>query len=307
MAHLINVPAILKDDYAGDNVLFSYADYYPGGFEMPGRQKGSSYRFGYQGQFAEKDTKTGFNHFEAREYDARIMRWTVTDPAGQYWSPYVGMGNNPINGTDPDGRFKREGVANFFNFMFNGNGVKQNKKTSEFYFEKGYVQNGEAYVSPIYHARFYSKGSLRVDWGIQGGVGIDIGAFSPTLFGELRTKPFGDTYFEWTPGAETKYERFHGNTYDCLDDNYLDPSLINTGWDATFAGAQYKLGKRGEFFDVGPKKSSYLYLPVVGKHSNDYYCNKVTTIRHSWGLGFKAAAIVGIKGNIDFGFKIGLN
>ena len=38
----------------------------PGGFEMPGRQKGSSYRFGYQGQFAEKDDETGLNQFEAR-------------------------------------------------------------------------------------------------------------------------------------------------------------------------------------------------------------------------------------------------
>ncbi len=27
----------------------------------------------------------------------------TTDPAGQYSSPYLGMGNNPINGTDPDG------------------------------------------------------------------------------------------------------------------------------------------------------------------------------------------------------------
>ncbi len=45
-----------------------------------------------------KTQETGFNHFEAREYDPRIMRWMVTDPAGQYWSPYVGMGNNPING-----------------------------------------------------------------------------------------------------------------------------------------------------------------------------------------------------------------
>ncbi len=106
--HLANVRAILKDDYPGDNVLFSYADYYPGGFEMPDRQKGSTYRFGYQGQFAEKDQETGFNHFEAREYDPRIMWWTVTDPAGQYWSPYVGMGNNPISGADPDGRFWQE-------------------------------------------------------------------------------------------------------------------------------------------------------------------------------------------------------
>ncbi|HYW97463.1 MAG TPA: hypothetical protein VE870_17860, partial [Bacteroidales bacterium] len=29
--HLGNVRAILKDDYSGNNVLFSYANYYPGG------------------------------------------------------------------------------------------------------------------------------------------------------------------------------------------------------------------------------------------------------------------------------------
>lgn len=27
----------------------------------------------------------------------------VTDPAGQYWSPYLGMGNVPMMGVDPDG------------------------------------------------------------------------------------------------------------------------------------------------------------------------------------------------------------
>lgn len=30
-------------------------------------------------------------------------RWLQKDPAGQYYSPYVGMGNNPVNRTDPDG------------------------------------------------------------------------------------------------------------------------------------------------------------------------------------------------------------
>jgi RHS repeat-associated protein len=62
-----------------------------------------TYRFGYQGQFAEKDEETGWNHFELREYDAVIGRWTATDPAGQYYSPYLSMGNNPANHVDPDG------------------------------------------------------------------------------------------------------------------------------------------------------------------------------------------------------------
>lgn len=61
------------------------------------------YRYAYQGQFAEKDIETGWNHFELREYDAVIGRWLSKDPKGQFYSPYVGMGNNPVSGTDPDG------------------------------------------------------------------------------------------------------------------------------------------------------------------------------------------------------------
>jgi RHS repeat-associated protein len=61
------------------------------------------YRYGYQGKYAEKDEETGWNHFELREYDPVIGRWTAVDPKGQYYSPYVGMGNDPVSGTDPDG------------------------------------------------------------------------------------------------------------------------------------------------------------------------------------------------------------
>jgi RHS repeat-associated protein len=63
----------------------------------------STYRFGYQGQFSERDLETGWSHFELREYDPVIGRWLVTDPYGQYWSPYVGMGNDPVNSVDPNG------------------------------------------------------------------------------------------------------------------------------------------------------------------------------------------------------------
>lgn len=62
-----------------------------------------TYRHGYQGQFSEKDEETGWNHFELREYDAVIGRWTSKDPYGQYWSPYVGMGNDPNGKVDPTG------------------------------------------------------------------------------------------------------------------------------------------------------------------------------------------------------------
>ena len=63
------------------------------------------YRYGYQGKFAEKDEETGWEHFELREYDPIIGRMTTTDPYGQYWSSYIGIGNDPINSTDSDGGF----------------------------------------------------------------------------------------------------------------------------------------------------------------------------------------------------------
>lgn len=63
------------------------------------------YRYAYQGQYSEHDEETNWNHFELREWDATIGRWLVPDPARQHFSPYVGMGNDPVNGIDPDGGF----------------------------------------------------------------------------------------------------------------------------------------------------------------------------------------------------------
>ena len=41
--------------------------------------------------------------FELRLWDGRLGRWLTVDPYGEFHSPYVGMGNNPVNLTDPDG------------------------------------------------------------------------------------------------------------------------------------------------------------------------------------------------------------
>jgi len=82
----------------------SGADYYPFGLTMSDREiLTEPYRFGYQGQFAEEDTETGWNAFDLRMYDARFGRWLSPDPYGQFASPYLAMGNNPVSGTDPDG------------------------------------------------------------------------------------------------------------------------------------------------------------------------------------------------------------
>ena len=80
------------------------ADYYPYGLPMDGREiTDEPYRYGYQGQFSEKDLTTGWNEFELRLYDARFGRWLSPDPQGQFASPYLGMGNIPNLSVDPDG------------------------------------------------------------------------------------------------------------------------------------------------------------------------------------------------------------
>ena len=69
------------------------------------RQAVRGYGRGYQGQSTRFDEETGYDSFELRNYDSRIGRWTSTDPMGQYYSPYVGMGNDPVSRINNDGGF----------------------------------------------------------------------------------------------------------------------------------------------------------------------------------------------------------
>ncbi|MCF3107875.1 RHS repeat-associated core domain-containing protein [Niabella sp. CC-SYL272] len=105
--HLGNVRAVLVKTNSGSTDYVVFRDYYPFGMEIGGRSytDADGYRYGYQGQYAEKDPETGWNAFELRMYDSRVGRWLSIDPAGEFYSPYVAMGNDPANGVDPTGGF----------------------------------------------------------------------------------------------------------------------------------------------------------------------------------------------------------
>jgi RHS repeat-associated protein len=80
-------------------------DYYPFGLVSYSWIRDGEYenRFLYQGK--ELDGQTGWHDFGARQYDASVGRWFAGDPANEFSSPYVGIGNNPVNFTDPTGTF----------------------------------------------------------------------------------------------------------------------------------------------------------------------------------------------------------
>nr|WP_197718721.1 RHS repeat-associated core domain-containing protein [Pedobacter schmidteae] len=102
--HLGNVRVVLNGTKTsnGEADVVYYSDYYPFGTALT-LQGSNDYRYGYQGQYAEVDKETGWNSFELRMYDPAIGRWMNVDPYAEFHSPYVGMGNNPVALTDPDG------------------------------------------------------------------------------------------------------------------------------------------------------------------------------------------------------------
>ena len=93
--------------------ILEEAHYYPAGLLMAGISdrawnKTPNY-FHYQGkemQDEEWSDGSGLEEYDfaARYYDPQLGRWNTHDPAGQYASPYTGMGNNWMNGVDPNGK-----------------------------------------------------------------------------------------------------------------------------------------------------------------------------------------------------------
>ena len=59
------------------------------------------FRYLYTGQ--EYDSETGLYNYRARIYDSDLGRFYSPDPVQEFFSPYVFVGNNPINRVDPSG------------------------------------------------------------------------------------------------------------------------------------------------------------------------------------------------------------
>ena len=115
-----NVRVVYGADSQGKAVELQEDHYYPYGMTMSGLSIVSSLanNYKYQGKEYQPegfdtdgnstlDTYLAWSDFDARFFDPQLGRWHVPDPANQYASPYVGMGNNPANSVDPDGKTKK--------------------------------------------------------------------------------------------------------------------------------------------------------------------------------------------------------
>lgn len=101
-------------DYLGSNrVVFdqegevkAHFNYMPFGnlieSSSSSEEDAQQFRYRYTGQ--EYDGGTGLYNYHARIYDSEIGRFYSIDPKEQYFSPYVYVGNNPVNIVDPTGQ-----------------------------------------------------------------------------------------------------------------------------------------------------------------------------------------------------------
>ncbi|PWB88518.1 hypothetical protein C5688_20575 [Methylocystis sp. MitZ-2018] len=100
---------VLKDTQASVRAIIGGDDrlvgrYRYGVFGAPvgsggSRPEAAPWRF--MGQ--EWDAEVGLYNFQSRLYDPGLCRFLQPDPGGQYASPYVFVGNDPVSLTDPDG------------------------------------------------------------------------------------------------------------------------------------------------------------------------------------------------------------
>ena len=78
--------------------------YYPFGMQLLNSlQSGSSNKYLYNGKELNDEHDLNWYHYGARFYDPQLGRWHVVDPADEFNSPYVYVGNDPVNKIDPDG------------------------------------------------------------------------------------------------------------------------------------------------------------------------------------------------------------
>lgn len=163
----------------------------------------------YQGQYAEFDDETGWNEFGLRDYDPQTGRFIQTDPYNQYISPYLGMGNDPANITDPSGGFS-------LNFGFLGD------VTGSILGDRALVTGAGALIG--FAVDKLSGGNGWKGAGIGGGIALAATFVPPINFGNLGTAQTAETIFSTTEhlASETSLITNAINTSNAINKQVTD-------------------------------------------------------------------------------------
>lgn len=96
------------DDFSVEHIqspVVQMQDYYPFGLAYNSYLREDTRRDKFLFQGKERIDTLGIYDFHARLYSGELGRFLSVDPKKQFASGYVGMGNSPLMGVDPDGQF----------------------------------------------------------------------------------------------------------------------------------------------------------------------------------------------------------
>jgi RHS repeat-associated protein len=112
--HLGNTRVMFADNN-GSPQLVEESHYYAFGMRIEGLSTSNpDNKFTYNGKELEDDHGLNWYHYGARFYDAQIGRWHTVDPMDEFHSPYVYVGNDPVNLIDPDGQGAEDANTTIF-------------------------------------------------------------------------------------------------------------------------------------------------------------------------------------------------
>lgn len=320
--HLGNIRAIFQKS-GTSTTNENHNDYYPFGMPMPGRNSvdANNYRYAFQGQ--EKDPETGKEAFELRLWDSRIGRWLTTDPYGQYVSPYLGMGNDPINLIDPDGGFTSKFTAWVWK-LFNGGGQTVGVKGNYSVVQTG-ADGHDVFISDgnfIPSDRVDGYGNIPSASGFSVSVVKD---YDPKNFPKPYIDVQADYYSGFGGAAEVKllgtrtgfsgvlgkdpiyslgfglsHEGFENKTF--IGSQGEDASLSLSGGDLIGAGVVFDL-ENGGIKEVS--ESVIIFNAIQEFHTTGIHKGKLANHKYDFSAGFDFSFFMGFgfEGNASIGIE----
>ena len=237
--------------------------------------------------------ETGWNHFELRGFDPVIGRWTATDPAGQYWSSYVGMGNNPISGVDANGAYSQFGA--WWRNGFSSDGVMFDEETGEYGFntfeDGGVVSHYGDERSKLHQLDPFTVGN----WFFRYGGPSNPQNYDGTYNYDLAPKNISD-----------KMAYIHDKDYDEKNavgalDLFLNTSVINA--DMKFVKNQLKIagGYLSQFKPL--PGGGVVYTPIIDPVTTEplTLSTGVNALIQGLGLGIVSAPKMLVHGALTYG------
>jgi|GEM_PF-3186627 len=230
----------------------------------------------YTGQ--ELDAETGLYNYRARLYDPVACIFYSIDPAGQFASPYLYTGNNPICFNDPTGLFSWAAFGAIVGGVLAIVGgvvltvVTAGAATPVLVAAAigGGALIGAGMASAVYGATHTADGSFKAgEWGVMVGLGAAFGAISggaslATGGLSIGAAIAAETFIGAGLGAVDGFVT-NGIINTMNDKNFMDGAGEAAGWGALFGGVAGGIGGAARLGNARPRGSHMTDAALTGK------------------------------------------